>query len=63
MIDLYELIEKQNLNYNLVVVGEGAAREAVEKQMPDATFLGHVGHDKLAEIYASADVFFFPSVT
>ncbi len=63
MIDLYELIEKQNLNYNFVVVGEGAAREAVEKQMPNAMFLGHVGHDRLPEIYASADVFFFPSVT
>ena len=63
MIELYKLIEQQNLQYNLVVVGEGAAREAIEKQMPNAIFLGHLGHDKLSEIYASTDVFFFPSVT
>lgn len=63
MIDLYELIEQQQLSYNLIVVGEGVARETVEKQMPKAFFLGHVGHEKLPEIYASANVFFFPSVT
>lgn len=63
MVDLYELIEKQNLQYNLMVVGEGAAREALEKQMPNATFMGYMGHEKLSEIYASADIFFFPSVT
>ncbi len=63
MIHLYELVQQQNLSYNFIVVGEGVAREAVEKQMPQATFLGHVGHDRLAEIYASANVFFFPSVS
>jgi glycosyltransferase involved in cell wall biosynthesis len=63
MIDLYELIEQQGLKYNFVVAGEGVAGEAVKKQMPKAAFLGHIGHDRLAEIYASASVFFFPSVT
>lgn len=63
VIDLYEMIERQALDYNLVVAGDGGAREAIEKQMPNATFLGHVGHDRLPEIYSSSDVFFFPSVT
>ncbi|GHT53393.1 hypothetical protein FACS189446_0680 [Bacteroidia bacterium] len=63
MIDLYERIEQQPLKYNFVVAGEGVAREAIERQMPEATFLGHLEHDRLAEVYASADVFFFPSVS
>lgn len=63
MIDLYNLIEKLGLRYNLIVVGEGTARKAIEKQMPKAIFPGHWGHERLAEAYASADVFFFPSVT
>ena len=31
--------------------------------MPNACFLGFLVHEKLADIYASSDVFFFPSVT
>ncbi len=63
MIDLYNLIKERKLQYNLIVVGEGTARKAIEKQMPEALFLGYLDHNKLAEIYASSDAFFFPSVT
>jgi glycosyltransferase involved in cell wall biosynthesis len=63
LIRLYDLAAQRHLNYNFVIAGEGVAREAVEKQMPGAVFLGHVGHNRLAEIYASSTVFFFPSVT
>lgn len=63
LIDLYLLVEASRLNYNLVVVGDGVAKEAVKKQMPNAFFPGYLEHEKLADIYASSDVFFFPSVT
>ncbi|MDR1525574.1 MAG: glycosyltransferase family 1 protein [Tannerella sp.] len=63
LIRLYDLATQRHLKYNFVVAGEGVAREAVEKQMPGAVFLGHVGHEQLAEIYASSSVFLFPSVT
>ncbi|MDD3063123.1 MAG: glycosyltransferase family 1 protein [Massilibacteroides sp.] len=63
LIDLYHLIKKRKLNYNLLVVGEGVARKEIEKQMPEALFLGHRGHTELASLYASSTVFFFPSVT
>lgn len=46
-----------------VIVGDGPARGDLEKRFPDAHFLGaHVG-EALAELYASADVFVFPSRT
>ena len=46
-----------------VVVGDGPARAALEAQYPDAIFLGTRQGAELASIYASADVFVFPSKT
>jgi glycosyltransferase involved in cell wall biosynthesis len=51
----------------LVFVGDGPARLELEqvckKEGYDAVFMGHqVGHE-LAECFASADVFAFPSFT
>jgi glycosyltransferase involved in cell wall biosynthesis len=63
LIKVYDLARHRGLAYNFIVAGEGVAREVVEKRMPEAVFLGHVGHERLAEIYASSDVFLFPSVT
>jgi glycosyltransferase involved in cell wall biosynthesis len=63
MIELYRLMGKKNLNYNMVIAGDGIACNSLEKQMPNAFFLGNLGHEKLANIYASCDVFFFSSVT
>ncbi|MFB9265815.1 glycosyltransferase family 4 protein [Bradyrhizobium erythrophlei] len=46
-----------------VVVGDGPARAALERKYPDAVFLGARHGEELAEIYAAADVFVFPSRT
>jgi 1,2-diacylglycerol 3-alpha-glucosyltransferase/glucuronosyltransferase len=46
-----------------VVVGDGPARAALAKKYPDATFLGVRQGEALAEAYAAADVFVFPSRT
>jgi glycosyltransferase involved in cell wall biosynthesis len=46
-----------------VVVGDGPARTALESAYPQAYFLGTQTGDALAEIYSSADVFVFPSMT
>ncbi|HVV41650.1 MAG TPA: glycosyltransferase family 1 protein [Nitrobacter sp.] len=46
-----------------VVVGEGPARAALERAYPDVRFLGARTGKQLAEIYAAADVFVFPSRT
>ncbi len=46
-----------------VVVGDGPLLDKLRRRHPDAHFLGrHVGPD-LARLYASADVFVFPSRT
>ena len=46
-----------------VIVGDGPARAALERRYPHAHFLGERHGEALAEIYASADVFVFPSRT
>src|SRR5882757_826664 len=46
-----------------VVVGDGPARAALERKHPEAVFLGARHGEELAEIYAAADVFVFPSRT
>jgi glycosyltransferase involved in cell wall biosynthesis len=46
-----------------VVVGEGPEFESLKARYPQAHFLGHRPGDELAEIYASSDVFVFPSRT
>src|SRR5262249_47035012 len=46
------------------VVGDGPAREKLERDAaPGVSFLGERRGAELAEIYASADVFCFPSTT
>jgi glycosyltransferase involved in cell wall biosynthesis len=46
-----------------VVVGDGPARADLEARFPDARFLGAKFGAELADCYANADVFVFPSLT
>jgi glycosyltransferase involved in cell wall biosynthesis len=46
-----------------VIVGDGPARAALEEDYPQAIFLGEKHGEALAEVYAAADVFVFPSRT
>jgi len=63
LIDLYQLYEAKHIPINFVVAGDGVARKAAERAMPKAHFLGMIDHEELAVVYASADVYFFPSDT
>jgi len=46
-----------------LVVGDGPEREMLEARYPNAKFLGIKQGEELAALYASADVFVFPSRT
>lgn len=47
----------------LVVVGDGPARPALERELPGAVFAGRRLGEDLATHYASADLLLFPSLT
>ncbi|WP_232629388.1 glycosyltransferase family 4 protein [Methylobacterium sp. Leaf118] len=46
-----------------VVVGDGPDRARLQALAPDAHFLGALTGEALAQVYASADAFVFPSLT
>ena len=50
-------------NVSLVVVGTGPAEAEVRAMLPEAHFLGFRAGCELSELYASSDVFVFPSDT
>jgi glycosyltransferase involved in cell wall biosynthesis/predicted metal-dependent phosphoesterase TrpH len=57
-------LRRQLPGVRLAIVGDGPAREALEQGAPAGVrFLGELHGVELAELYASADVFCFPSTT
>ena len=58
-----EALLELDLPGSTVIVGNGPARASLQKRYPNAHFLGAHFGDALARIYASADVFVFPSRT
>ena len=63
LIAIYIEIKKRNIDVNIVIAGDGVARKTCEKRMPKAVFVGKQEHVALAILYASADIFLFPSIS
>ncbi|MEO5646191.1 MAG: glycosyltransferase family 1 protein [Candidatus Paceibacterota bacterium] len=63
LADTYAMLKKNRTDFALVIVGEGPAKEALRKLLPTALFLGHKQGAELSTIYASSDIFLFPSST
>jgi phosphatidylinositol alpha 1,6-mannosyltransferase len=63
-LKVYQLFkEKGPKNVSFVLVGDGPIREELESSMPDAHFPGYLHGKDLSRVYASADIFLFPSTT
>jgi glycosyltransferase involved in cell wall biosynthesis len=58
-----EALLSLDLPGSTVIVGDGPARRSLERRYRHAHFLGAKQGEALADIYASADVFVFPSRT
>jgi glycosyltransferase involved in cell wall biosynthesis len=58
-----EALLNLDLPGSTVIVGDGPARATLERRYPEAHFLGARYGEALADVYASADVFVFPSRT
>lgn len=44
----------------LIITGDGPAKEKLQKELPNAIFMGHKNGNDLAEIFASLDLFIHP---
>lgn len=55
--------QQGNPNLRALVVGEGPERAAFQQKLPGGVFIGHQEGEGLARAYASADIFFNPSIT
>ncbi|MDD2807337.1 MAG: glycosyltransferase [Patescibacteria group bacterium] len=62
-LDLLAAIWQTRKDYELWLVGDGPDKKELQKKLPTAKFFGQLTGEKLSEVYASADVFIFPSRT
>ena len=63
VIEVFSAYQESEPGVQTVVVGGGPALEAMKAALPQTCFTGSLHGEDLAEVYASADVFFFPSDT
>ena len=63
VVESYRRIQSVVADCKLVFVGDGPYRAALQAQCPEAVFAGFRTGTDLAEHYASADLFLFPSLT
>jgi glycosyltransferase involved in cell wall biosynthesis len=63
IVTTYQSLQQSGRPVRLVFAGDGPYRSALQARCPDAYFMGMCSHEKLAALYASADLFLFPSLT
>ena len=61
--DAIDQFAGRDVNYRVLVIGEGPARPWFEEHLLDAIFTGQLTGDELARALASSDILFNPSVT
>ncbi|MCW8899867.1 MAG: glycosyltransferase family 1 protein [Gammaproteobacteria bacterium] len=62
-IRTYNAMHKINYRIKFVLVGDGPLFNKLKQENPDFIFAGMQSGEKLAQYYASSDIFIFPSMT
>jgi glycosyltransferase involved in cell wall biosynthesis len=62
-LEAFNRLKTIHHNIEFLVVGDGPKKQAYEKMYPNVRFLGYQTGEDLSMIYASSDVFVFPSPT
>jgi len=60
---VFNQLKEHKNEFSIVIVGDGPARKELELLMPLAIFLGYTEGLELSKVYASSDIFLFPSST
>lgn len=61
LVKVYKKLRKADQAITMVITGDGPKRDWLEGKMPKAIFTGKKTGKDLSKIYASCDLFFFPS--
>lgn len=61
IVKIYKKLRKANRKITMIITGDGPKKKWLEKRMKHALFTGRKVGSELAQIYASCDVFLFPS--
>lgn len=60
---LQAALRARRLEHRLIITGEGPMRRQLSELCPDAVFTGALGREGVARVFASSDLFIFPSET
>lgn len=63
LMDSWAAARQARPDARLVIVGDGPLRRELQERHGDACFLGALRGQELARVYASADIFVFPSLS
>lgn len=66
LVETYRALRAQGVQCELSIVGDGPYRHELARRVADldgVVFTGYVGGDDLPQLFASADIFVFPSTT
>jgi glycosyltransferase involved in cell wall biosynthesis len=66
LLDSYEALREEGVGVELAIVGDGPYTKHLKERTQDTsgvTFTGYVGGEELPKLFASADLFVFPSAT
>lgn len=56
-------LHSRGIAAELILIGDGPHRDTMQRELPNVRFLGFRHGTELSTLYASSDVFLFPSVT
>lgn len=63
LIKIYAIAQERRYEWDFIIAGDGIAANTLRQEMKHAFFTGNLHHETLSILYASADLFLFPSVS
>jgi phosphatidylinositol alpha 1,6-mannosyltransferase len=63
LADSYKILMNSRNDVSFVLAGDGPIRNELHELMPEAIFLGYQSGESLSKIFATSDIFAFPSTT
>ncbi len=63
LVQANKILQTRDYRFKMVFVGNGPMLDDVKRELPEAYCAGYLDGEALSEMYASSDIFVFPSTT